>query len=116
MNIIQQYQELERRAAPLLKAARLTMPLYRVTEAVMRLGSPTMGEVAEYVFDKPSTITAAIDRLEARGIVQRLRSTEDRRVVRIILANIPWFNEQHYAMQRLQEAIQGEDGGAAQTA
>lgn len=108
MNIIEQYRELERRAGPMLKAAGLTLNQYQAAEAIMALGRPTMGEVGEYLYNKPSTITAVVDHLERGGFIQRTRDAEDRRAIRLAISNPGWFNEQRYAMQRLQEAIQGE--------
>ena len=43
-------------------------------------GSCRMGEIAEHLGVVQSAITPLADRLEAQGIVERVRSTEDRRV------------------------------------
>ena len=43
-------------------------------------GSCRMGEIAEYLGVVQSAITPLVDRLEDQGLVQRVRSREDRRV------------------------------------
>lgn len=41
------------------------------------------GEIGRRIFIKPGTITGIIDRLEAKGLVQRTRVSRDRRVINI---------------------------------
>ncbi len=43
-------------------------------------GSCRMGEIAEHLGVVQSAITPLVDRLETQGLVERVRSTEDRRV------------------------------------
>jgi DNA-binding MarR family transcriptional regulator len=49
---------------------------------IERLGTVTLGELAASERVQPPTITAAVDRLERRGLVRRRPDAEDRRVVR----------------------------------
>jgi MarR family transcriptional regulator, organic hydroperoxide resistance regulator len=52
----------------------------------LRPGRPmTMGEVARGIRCDPSTITGIADRLEERGLVERVPSERDRRVKSLVL-------------------------------
>jgi DNA-binding MarR family transcriptional regulator len=49
-------------------------------------GAPIMvSEIAMRMHLHPATVVGILDRLETRGLVRRIRSTEDRRVVRVEL-------------------------------
>jgi DNA-binding MarR family transcriptional regulator len=49
-------------------------------------GAPLMvSEIATRMHLHPATVVGILDRLETRGLVRRVRSTEDRRVVRVEL-------------------------------
>ncbi len=50
-----------------------------------RAGELSHGELAARLFLGPSTLTDLVDRLEARGLVRRRRSTADRRQVHVSL-------------------------------
>lgn len=52
-----------------------------VLATIDRRGPLTLGELAEAERVQPPTITAAVDRLEQQGFVQRRRDARDRRVV-----------------------------------
>lgn len=49
-------------------------------------GPPTMSQICGEMNASPSTVAGIIDRLEAAGIVERVRSAEDRRVIHVHLA------------------------------
>ena len=53
---------------------------------IERRGPLTLGELAEIEAVQPPTITAAVDRLEQQGLVQRHRDADDRRVTRVQIA------------------------------
>jgi DNA-binding MarR family transcriptional regulator len=53
--------------------------------SVLREGEKTAGEIAESTLNNPATTTAMLDQLEERGVLQRQRSTEDRRVILVSL-------------------------------
>ena len=57
------------------------LPLFKL---VMKEGDTVAGLARELDID-PGAMTRALDRLEAKGLVRRERSTEDRRVVRLAL-------------------------------
>lgn len=59
------------------------LPLYKL---VMNEGDTVAGLSRELALD-PGTMTRALDRLEAKGLVRRERSTQDRRVVHLVLTD-----------------------------
>lgn len=76
-------QQVDRR----LSAQDLThaqwVPLYRL----MRSQSSTVAALARDLHADAGALTRAIDRLQAKGLVQRERSTTDRRVVQLVLTD-----------------------------
>jgi len=52
---------------------------------ILRDREPTMHELAKLLELDKSSVTGLVDRGERRGLVKRVSSTEDRRVVRIVL-------------------------------
>ncbi|HEU0013140.1 MAG TPA: MarR family transcriptional regulator [Longimicrobium sp.] len=69
--------------AALLKAHHLTRPQYNVLRILRGAGEQGLpaGEVVERMITRDPDVTRLIDRLEARGLVERRRCGEDRRVV-----------------------------------
>ena len=59
----------------------LTTPQFGVLEALHHLGPLSLGELAEKLLVTGGNVTYVMDRLEARGLVERERSADDRRVV-----------------------------------
>ena len=59
------------------------LPLYKL---VMKEGNTVAGLARELLID-PGAMTRSLDRLEAKGLVRRERSTEDRRVVHLVLTD-----------------------------
>ncbi|WP_340118335.1 MarR family transcriptional regulator [Pelagibius sp. 7325] len=59
----------------------LTTPQAVVLQAVRDLGEVTTGQLSRRVSLSQGTVTTILDRLEERGLVERYRSTADRRVV-----------------------------------
>jgi DNA-binding MarR family transcriptional regulator len=47
---------------------------------------PTVGRLAEYLMIRHHSAVGLIDRLEARGLVERVRGEDDRRTVRVRIA------------------------------
>jgi DNA-binding MarR family transcriptional regulator len=63
------------------RAAGVTLPQLVVLTAIRRLGEVTSSRVSEAVSLSPATVTTILDKLEARGLVERYRNEQDRRVV-----------------------------------
>jgi DNA-binding MarR family transcriptional regulator len=74
--------------ASILEDSGLTPARWRLLVALAVQSDPsgaTIGELAGHLGVREPTITATVDRLEREGLVERSRSTEDRRVVRVLL-------------------------------
>jgi DNA-binding MarR family transcriptional regulator len=54
---------------------------------VLRDGEKTAGQVAESSFCNPASVTVMLDHLEARDVIERRRSSEDRRVCLVSLTD-----------------------------
>jgi MarR family transcriptional regulator, organic hydroperoxide resistance regulator len=71
-------------------SGELTHAQLRSIAALGREKEMTVGEIAKSAGLTPATVTAMIDHLEAANIVQRTRSTEDRRVCNVSLTPAGW--------------------------
>lgn len=65
----------------LLHSHKLTGPQAMMLRVLLRSGQLTLGQLARKVSLSPATVTDVINRLEMRGLVQRVRSTHDKRQV-----------------------------------
>ena len=63
------------------KETGLTIPQLVVLQAIADLGEVTSGRLSAQVSLSAATVTTILDKLEARGLVERYRSAHDRRVV-----------------------------------
>jgi DNA-binding MarR family transcriptional regulator len=71
-----------RRFWQLLQTFGLTPPQFMVLFALVRARAPrSMSDLTDITFQDAPTMTGIIDRLEKAGLVERTRSTADRRVV-----------------------------------
>ena len=68
----------------------LTLAQIRALAALGREREMTAGQLARSADLNPATVTAMLDHLEESGIVQRHRSTEDRRVCNVSLTQDGW--------------------------
>ena len=64
---------------------RITGPQLGCLLAIKQEGSLTTTCLARTVFLSPSTVVGIVDRLEEKGLLSRMRGTEDRRQVRLHL-------------------------------
>jgi DNA-binding MarR family transcriptional regulator len=71
-------------------SGELTHAQIRSIAALGREKEMTVGEIAKSADLTPATVTGMIDHLEAANIVQRTRSTEDRRVCNVSLTPAGW--------------------------
>ena len=79
------------------RAAGLTIPQIVILQTLRERGAMSTGGLAAEISLSPPTVTTVLDRLEGRGLVQRTRKLEDRRVVlteltpqgRAVLAQAP---------------------------
>ena len=70
---------------PLLDAIGLTYPQYLVMLVLWREDGLMVSEIGERLFLDSGTLTPLLKRLEATGLLTRLRDTEDERRVRVKL-------------------------------
>lgn len=63
------------------KASGLTTPQILILRAIDTLGEVTTGRLSDTVTLSQATVTTILDRLEGRGLIERYRSTVDKRVV-----------------------------------
>lgn len=61
----------------------LTQPQFSVVEALGHLGPMTIGDLGKKMLVTGGCMTVIIDNLERDGLVKRIRSVEDRRVVKV---------------------------------
>lgn len=59
----------------------LTLPQHVVLSCVRDLGEVTSRAVSEQADVSPATVVGILDKLEAKGLIERYRSTRDRRIV-----------------------------------
>lgn len=93
----------------------LTTPQFGILEALHHLGSLSLGDLADKLLVTGGNITYVMDRLEERGLVERDRSTEDRRVVmarltpagRELVAEV--FPEHAACVRELMEGLEGDE-------
>jgi len=60
---------------------------YRIVWMIYKSGRQAMASLAEMSYVTQAWITGMVDRLEDKGLVTRIRSIEDRRVVNVELTN-----------------------------
>jgi DNA-binding MarR family transcriptional regulator len=96
----------------LVKQYQLTGPQLVVLKRVADGEFRSIGELARTVYLSQATVTGILDRLEARGLVQRARALDDRRRVTVtlspageqILQATPPLLQEHFIRRFLQLA------------
>ena len=73
------------RVEPRLTAAGLTPTQFGVLEAILNIGPLSQRELCLKVLTSPGNMTDVVDKLEARGLVHRVRRQADRRAVQVEL-------------------------------
>ena len=76
------YRTFARAVAARIAEYGLTTPQFGILEALHHLGPLSLGDLADKLLVTGGNVTFVIDRLEEQGLVERVRSTEDRRVVK----------------------------------
>jgi DNA-binding MarR family transcriptional regulator len=72
---------------PILDRIGLTYPQYLVMVSLWSKDGQTVGEIGKQLFLETSTVTPLLKRLEAAGLVNRVRDRQDERQVRITLTD-----------------------------
>jgi len=86
-SLVYLYTESRRITKELARRADLTGPQLTVLKVSRGVGDISLSELSDRIRAQNSTVTGIIDRMEREGLVARLRSTEDRRVVYIRLTD-----------------------------
>ena len=68
-----------------LRENQITFAQFKAILLLSRAGSQTLGQLSEGLSRARCTVTGLVDRLEAKGLVRRKRSREDRRMVYVSL-------------------------------
>jgi DNA-binding MarR family transcriptional regulator len=71
----------------LRKTVGLTAPQLLLLQAIRNMGAVSISSLSAEISLSQATVTSIIDRLEARGLVQRTRSDSDRRIVHATLTS-----------------------------
>lgn len=91
----------------LSKVAGLTAPQLLILQTLRNKGDLPAGEIANDISLSQATVTTIMDRLEARGLITRTRSHQDKRKVitsitdagREILSHAPMPLQEHFVRQ-----------------
>lgn len=84
--IIYLYTESRRLTKGFAAQFGLTGPQLTVVKLLDSIGDMSLSELSERIRAQNSTVTGIIDRMEREGLVTRMRSKDDRRVVHIRLS------------------------------
>ena len=74
-------QAIEVRSREIARTSGLTIPQLIVMQSIRTLGQVTTQAVSKEASMSPATVVAVMDKLEAKGLIERYRSEVDRRVV-----------------------------------
>lgn len=74
---------LKKRGRDILSNFEITPPQLEALLVLRDFGELTMGELCHKMFLACSTATDLIDRMERNGLIERVRDTADRRVIRL---------------------------------
>jgi DNA-binding MarR family transcriptional regulator len=72
---------------PLLQALGLTYPQYLAMLVLWENEGITVGEISARLLTDPGSLTPLLKRLEAEGLLHRVRSSQDERVVHLHLSD-----------------------------
>lgn len=74
---------LKKRGRDILSNFDITPPQHDALLVLREFGELTMGELCQKMYLACSTATDLIDRMERNGLIERVRDTTDRRVIRL---------------------------------
>lgn len=78
----------------LLKESGLTTSQILVLKAIKKLDKPTPSIVAKEILVSQGTVTNLVDRMEKKGLLQRVKAQDDKRSVHLVITE---SGEQRYA-------------------
>ncbi len=80
------YETFNRRSVENIRTFGLTEPQFAVLECLGHLGPLTTGELCQKMLVSGGNMTVVIDNLEKESLVERIRSRDDRRSIRVQLS------------------------------
>ncbi|WP_274572205.1 MarR family winged helix-turn-helix transcriptional regulator [Neisseria leonii] len=80
-------KQITRRYTPFLDKLDLTYPQYLVMLVLWEFGEMSVGEIGEKLHLDSGTLTPLLKRLQSKGLIERVRSKDDERSVKISLTN-----------------------------
>ena len=111
LNLLRTADALVRKEVELLKEYQLSPTQYNALRILRGAGSEgvTCSELSDRMLTKDPDVTRLVDRLDARKLIQRARSDQDRRVVRtkITKAGLDVLAEMDKPMAALGKAMLG---------
>lgn len=84
-NLRRVFQVVNERSKKVERESGLTGPQLWTIKVIADTGPVKISELARHMYLHPATVGGILDRLEAKGLVLRTRSRQDRRVVRVTL-------------------------------
>lgn len=84
-NIRRVFQVVNEQSKKVERETGLTGPQVWAIKVISKAAPVRVSELAKKMYLHPTTIVGILDRLEKRGLIARIRSTEDRRVVEVNL-------------------------------
>jgi len=108
---------IKRRGRDILTDFKITPPQFNALLVLRKNGDMTIGELGEAMYLACSTATDLIDRMERNGLVERVRDTNDRRVIRIHVLDKGEEVLEHVMIARknyLQEVLEHVNNGQCQ--
>ena len=81
-------QAIDVRSREIAQLTGLTLPQLLVLQSIRALGEVSTSAISRDVSMSPPTVVAVLDKLEAKGMAVRYRSTTDRRVVHVRLTDV----------------------------
>lgn len=84
-NLRRIYQAINMHSRSAEQRAGLTGPQLWALQILVASGPVKLSALAQQMYLRPATVVGIVDRLEAKGLVSRTRSTEDRRAVDLAL-------------------------------
>jgi MarR family transcriptional regulator, organic hydroperoxide resistance regulator len=74
---------IKKKGRTILEEFGITPPQFDALQYLVNDGNLTIGELSSRLYLAPSTITDLVDRMEKNNLVERIKSGEDRRVVKV---------------------------------
>ena len=96
LSVLSSFEVLSRYLEVELRRHDATLIRFNIMSTLYKNGGEmTPSEIAESVFRGKNTITAALNTLEAEGVVRRVPSTDDRRSVKVVITDKGWNVANH---------------------